>query len=311
MSSVLASDLEVPAAHEDSTGVFSAIIREKSVRFGAIILGAIIVLAVLAPVVAAITGHGPTEQFQETALDEAGVPVGPNSEFWLGADGNGRDVLVRTIYGARVSLLVGIPATTIAMIIGTTVGLLAGFLGGRVDRMLSLFTDIVLSFPFVVTALSLVALNRDPDGGSRVNPVLLVIIIISLFAWTYYARLIRGLVADLRSRPFVEASETIGASMRRIIWRDIVPNIAPVAVVFWAVQLPQNIIAEATMSFLGIGVQAPSPSWGNIIADAQRSSLYQVQPFYLIAPAVFLILTVIAFNAISSGIRNVLDPQSR
>ncbi len=207
-----------------------------------------------------------------------------------------------------MSLLVGIPATTIAMLVGSAVGVLAGFFEGRVDRLLSQITDVVLSFPFVVTSLSLVALNRAADGGNRISPVLLVVVVIAIFSWTYFARLTRGLTLDLRNRPFVEAAETLGASRWRIIRREIVPGIAPAVVIYWAVQLPTNIVAEATLSFLGIGVQAPAASWGNMIADAQRSSLYQVQPFFLVGPAIGLVLTVIGFNAISTGIRNVLDP---
>jgi peptide/nickel transport system permease protein len=296
------------APEPEVTGLARSVLRDRSVRVGLTVVGIVVLLALAAPLVAALVGHGPTQQFQSEALDSSGVPIGPRASFWLGADGNGRDVLVRVLYGARVSLLVGIPATTVAMLVGTTVGLLAGFFGGRVDQALSQVTDVVLSFPFVVTALSLVALNRTEEGSSRVSPVLLVIGIVAAFSWTYFARLTRGLTAELRARPFVEASETIGSGSWRIIRRDVLPNIAPAVIVYWAVQLPTNIVAEATLSFLGIGVQAPTPSWGNMIADAQRTSLYQVQPWFLIGPAVGLVATVVGFNAISNGVRNVLDP---
>jgi peptide/nickel transport system permease protein len=290
--------------------MLSRVLGERSVRFGAVIVGIMVVLAISAPLFVKITGHGPTAQFLSTALSQNGLPVGPNGHFWLGADGSGRDVFIRTLYGTRVSLIVGVPSTTIAMLIGTTIGLLAGFYGGIVDRLLSQLVDIVLSFPFVILALSLVTLNRSSSGGSIINPVLLVMLVISVFAWTYFARLTRGLVQDLRSRPFVEAARTLGASNRRIILREILPSVAPAVAVYWAVQLPQNIIAEATLSFLGIGIAAPTPSLGNIISDAQNSSLYQVQPWYLMAPIAALFLIVFGFNQISSGIRNVLDPHA-
>ncbi len=271
---------------------------------------ALVVLSALAaPLIAALVGHGPTEQFRAEGLDAAGIPVGPSSTFWLGADGEGRDVLVRTLYGAQASLLVGIPATTLAMLFGTTIGLTAGFLGGVFDRITDQVVNVALSFPFVVTALSLLALNRGSTGQPIVSPVLVVVLIISAFSWTYFARLVRGMTLTLRSSPFVDAAVTLGASRRHVVFREILPNVLPVVAVYWAVQLPTNIIAEATLSFLGVGIQAPTPSWGNMIADAQRTSLYQVQPWYLLGPAIALLITVLGFNALSSGLRNVLDPK--
>lgn len=286
----------------------SSLWRERSVCVGAVIVGFVMTAALLAPVIASLLGHGPMEQFQDIALDEMGLPMGPTLEFPLGADGNGRDVLVRTLYGAQVSLIVGIPATTIAMIIGTAIGLASGFLAGRTDRVISQGIDVALSFPFVVTALSLLSLNRGGTGQPIIPALIVVIIVISLFSWAFFARLTRGLVLELRTSPMVEASRTIGASRVRIIWFDILPNILPTILVYWAVQLPANIVAEATLSFLGVGIQAPMPSWGNMIAEAQRSSLYQDQPWFLAGPGLALFLTVAGFNTLSAGLRNVLDP---
>lgn len=285
--------------------------REKAVRIGAIIVCFMLLAAFLAPAVSKLLGHGPMEQFQDTALDDMGLPVGPTLEFPLGADGNGRDVLVRTLYGARISLIVGIPATTIAMLIGTAIGLISGFCAGRTDRVISQSIDVALSFPFVVTALSLLSLNRGGTGQPIVSPVIVVVVVIALFSWAYFARLTRGLVLELRASPMVEASRTIGASWARIIWFDILPNILPTVFVYWAVQLPANIIAEATLSFLGVGIQAPTPSWGNMISEAQRTSLYQDHPWFLAGPGLALFLTVVGFNTLSAGLRNVLDPHRR
>ncbi|NTI78715.1 ABC transporter permease [Rhizobium rhizogenes] len=285
--------------------------RERSVRIGTVIVFLVLAAALSAPLVSLFLGHGPTDQFQETALDDMGLPIGPSAAFPLGADGNGRDVLVRTLYGAQVSLLVGIPATTIAMLIGAFVGTVSGFFAGRVDRVISQGIDVALSFPFVVTALSLLSLNRGGTGQPIIPPLLVVILVIALFSWTYFARLTRGLVLELRASPMVEASVTIGASKRRIILLDILPNILPTVLVYWAVQLPANIVAEATLSFLGVGIQAPLPSWGNMIAEAQRTSLYQDQPWFLAGPGLALFLTVVGFNTLSSGLRTVLDPYQR
>lgn len=288
--------------------VFHALWRERSVRLGTVIIFFVILSALAAPLAAWFLGHGPTEQFLDTALTEMGLPTGPTSAFPLGADGNGRDVLVRTLYGARISLLVGIPATTIALFVGTTVGLVSGFFGGLTDRIISQVIDVALSFPFIVTSLSLLSLNRGSSGQPIIPAFLLVTLIISLFSWTYFARLTRGLVVTLRHSSMVEAAQTIGASRLRIIFREILPNIAPAVLVYWAVQLPTNIVGEATLSFLGVGIPVPTPSWGNMIAEAQRSSLYQIQPWFLLGPAIALFLTVIGFNTLSSGLRNVLDP---
>jgi peptide/nickel transport system permease protein len=289
-------------------GIVAALWRERSTRIGMGLVLLVLLAALGAPWVSAWLGHDPTQQFRDTALSDTGLPVGPSLAFPLGADDNGRDVLVRTLYGARISLLIAIPATTLAMLVGTTVGLIGGFFGGATDRVVSQGIDVALSFPFIVTALSLLALNRGADGQSLLNPMLVVVMVISFFSWTSYARLTRGLVLTMRHLPFVEAAATAGASKRRIILREILPNVTPSVLVFWAVQLPGNIIAESTLSFLGVGVQAPIASWGNMIADAQSSSMYQVQPWFLLGPSIALFVTVIGFNTISSGLRNILDP---
>lgn len=288
--------------------LIASLARDRAVRVGGAIVLFVILSAICAPFVAWLLGHGPTDQFRDQALDEMGLSIGPTLAFPLGADGNGRDVLVRTLYGARISLLVGIPATTVAMILGTFVGIVSGFFAGKVDRVISQGIDVALSFPFVVTALSLLSLNRGGTGQPIIPPVVVVILIISLFSWTFFARLTRGLVLAMRNGPMVEASRAMGASQWRIIFVDILPNILPAVIVYWAVQLPANIIAEATLSFLGVGIQAPMPSWGNMIAEAQRTSLYQDQPWFLIGPGFALFLTVVGFNTLSAGLRNILDP---
>lgn len=306
--------ISVPAARQSRTSWHSTFLRtllqDRSVLVGTCIVGLVLTAALAAPLATFLLGHGPVEQFPDTALDEMGLPVGPSLAFPLGADGNGRDVLVRTLYGAQVSLMVGIPATTLALVIGSLAGVVGGFFGGTLDRIISQCVDVILSFPFVVTALSLLALNRGA-GQPIIPPMLVVILVIALFSWTFFARLTRGLVGELRHSPMVEASVTIGASRLRIMLLDILPNVLPTLLVYWAVQLPANIIAEATLSFLGLGIQAPLASWGNMIAEAQKTSLYQDQPWFLAGPAVALFLTVVGFNTLSAGLRTVLDPHRR
>ncbi|WP_066911943.1 ABC transporter permease [Millisia brevis] len=281
---------------------------DRGLLLGGSIVAFVLIAALAAPAVAALTGHGPNDQFANETLDAAGLPITGGDGFLLGADGSGRDVLVRVLYGARISLAIGIPATTLAMLIGVTVGLVGGYLGGRVDAILSELTNIALAFPFLVTALSVVTLNRGTAGSTLIDPMLVVIGIITLFSWTYFARLVRGLVIELKSRPFVLAAIGAGASPARVLWREILPNIAPAVIVYWAVQLPINIIAEATLSYLGVGIRPPTPSWGTMIANAQDTALYQVQPWMLIGPAVALFITVLGFNVLSTSLRSVLDP---
>ena len=285
-------------------------LRDPGLVAGSVLSGFVLLAALGAPVVAAIVGHGPNEQFPDETLDAAGLPITGGHGFLLGADGSGRDVLVRTLYGARVSLAIGIPATTIAMLIGIVVGLAGGYFGGRIDAVLSELTNIALAFPFLVTALSVVTLNRGTAGTTVVDPIVVVIGIIALFSWTYFARLVRNSVIEIKAKPYVLAAIGAGSSHLRVIVREILPNIAPTVVIYWAVQLPINIIAEASLSYLGVGIRPPTPSWGTMIANAQDSALYQTQPLMLIAPAGALFLTVLGFNVLSTALRNRFDPST-
>jgi len=285
-----------------------ALLRDRGLVTGALLVGVVTLAALLAPVVSAVVGHGPNDQFGDLTLDEAGLPITGGNGFLLGADGSGRDVLVRTLYGARVSLGIGIPATTLAMLIGVTVGLVGGYFGGRIDSVLTEFTNIALAFPFLVTALSVVTLNRGSAGSTIVDPIVVVIGIVALFSWTYFARLTRNAVIELEAKPFVLAAIGAGASHGRVIRREILPNIAPTVIIYWAVQLPTNIVAEASLSYLGVGIKAPTPSWGTMIANAQETALYQVQPWMLVAPAVALFVTVLGFNILSTRLRTRFDP---
>lgn len=291
-------------------GFWRRLWRDPTARRGVFMVTIIVLLALSAPLVAHWLGHGETEQFRDTALSDMGIPVGPDRAFPLGADDNGRDVLVRTLYGTRISLLIALPATTLAMAIGLLVGLLGGYRGGKTDAICQQMINLVLSFPFVVTALSLLALNQGSENGPKVNPVWVVIFVITFFSWGYFARLSRSLVMDLRHQDFISAARLMGVSEWNILWRDLLPGVLPTLGVYWAIQLPGNIIAEATLSFLGVGIPAPQASLGNMIADVQSSAMYQAQPWFLVAPALALFLTVIGFNGLSSGLRNVLDPHS-
>lgn len=291
-------------------GRVRSLLRDPGLVAGSALVAVVLLAAVSAPAVAAVVGHGPNEQFPDETLDAAGLPITGGNGFLLGADGSGRDVLVRTLYGARVSLAIGIPATTIAMLVGLVIGLAGGYFGGRLDAALSELTNVALAFPFLVTALSVVTLNRGTAGTTVVDPIIVVIGIIALFSWTYFARLVRNSVIEIKSKPFVLASIGAGSSPSRVILREILPNIAPTVVIYWAVQLPINIIAEASLSYLGVGIRPPTPSWGTMIANAQDSALYQTQPLMLVAPAGALFVTVLGFNVLSTALRNRFDPSA-
>lgn len=285
-------------------------LADPGLLFGSLLVGLVVLAAVSAPLIATVVGHGPNDQFPDDTLDDSGLPITGGNGFLLGADGSGRDVFIRTLYGARISLAIGVPATTIAMAVGVVVGLIGGYFGGRVDAVLSEFTNVALAFPFLVTALSVVTLNRGTAGTTLVDPVFVVIGIIALFSWTYFARLVRNSVTELKARPFVLAAVGCGSSHTRVLVREILPNIAPTVIIYWAVQLPTNIVAEASLSYLGVGIRPPTPSWGTMIANAQDSALYQVQPLMLIAPAGALFVTVLGFNILSTRLRSRFDPLS-
>ncbi|WP_395310948.1 ABC transporter permease [Mycobacterium sp. AMU20-3851] len=291
-------------------GHVRSFISDPGLVAGSVLVAFVVLAALAAPLVAALVGHGPDEQFPDETLDAAGLPITGGKGFLLGADGSGRDVFIRTLYGARVSLGIGIPATTIAMLVGVTIGLIGGYFGGRVDAVLSELTNVALAFPFLVTALSVVTLNRGTAGSTLIDPVFVVIGVVALFSWTYFARLVRNSVIEIKSKPFVLAAVGAGGSHARVIVKEILPNIAPTVIVYWAVQLPINIIAEASLSYLGVGIKAPTPSWGTMIANAQDSALYQPQPLMLIAPAAALFITVLGFNVLSTRLRSRVDPGS-
>jgi ABC-type dipeptide/oligopeptide/nickel transport system permease subunit len=276
--------------------------RDKASMIAFTIILAIILLAVAAPLVAAMTGHSPIEQFRDTGLSPAGIPVGPGAEFWLGTDQLGRDVLVRLAYGAQVSLLVGVFASLIASFIAVVIGTTAGYFGGTVDLVLSRVTDLVMSVPFLLCALALV---------SAFGPSLtLSVAVIVFFSWAPMARVIRGQVISLRRQDFVQASRSLGAGPLSIMVVDILPNLAVPIIVYTTMQIPNSIVFEATLSFLGMGIVPPTPSWGGMLADASSNSLYLVAWWLVFVPGTALLMTTLAFNILGDGLRDALDPKS-
>ena len=259
----------------------------------------LILLAIFAPAMAHLTGHGVDQQNYSGGLTSAGLPRPPSSTYWFGTDDLGRDVFVRTIYGARISLVVGIVASVSAVIIGTTIGLLAGFLGGVIDSVLSRLMDLVLSFPFLLAAIALV---------SVVGPSLTVIIVvIALFSWAAVGRIVRGLAMSIKEKEYIEAARSAGAGNLRIMVVEVLPGLAAPLIVYTTLLIPAAISFEAVMSFLGLGITPPTPSWGDMLAEAV--GYYQVAWWFITFPGLALLATTLAFNLLGDSLRDALDPR--
>ncbi|WP_202512428.1 ABC transporter permease [Streptomyces sp. SID3343] len=276
--------------------------RDRAFLTAATVVVVIVVLALAAPLIAALTGHGPNEQFNETGLSEDGIPVGPNAEFWLGTDQLGRDVLVRAVYGSRVSLVVGVVASGAAVFIGVLVGTVAGYFRGVADALLSRLIDVVMSLPFLLFAIALVSVV-GPSATVSVG-------VIALFSWGAIARVVRGQVLSIREREYIEAARSLGASRIRIIVRDVLPNLVVPIVIYSTLMIPQAIVFESTLSFLGVGVVPPTPTWGGMLAEASNNSMYLVAWWLVVIPGLALLITTVAFNIVGDSLRDVLDPRS-
>jgi ABC-type dipeptide/oligopeptide/nickel transport system permease subunit len=288
--------------------------RDKFAVAGFVFIAIMIVLATLgAPLLSGVVNHEPNEVFVSEALNEIGLPIGPTGEFWFGADTAGRDLFVRVLYGARTSLTVALVATGIALFIGVALGLIAGFYRGKVDTFVSRVIDIVLSLPILLLALGLVAacsLSRTGCLGGLIRPgVLLVSYVIGLFSWPYIARIVRGQVLSLREKEFIEAARAQGAGDARIIFREILPNVTAPIIVYTTLIIPSNILFEAALSFLGIGVKPATASWGKMLADA-GGGIFTVAWWMMLFPGLFLFLTTLAFNLVGDGLRDALDPRT-
>jgi peptide/nickel transport system permease protein len=345
------------------------------VALGFIVL--LIVIALFAGLIVKLFGAHPPNAQNSAALDEFGSAAAPSSTYFFGTDALGRDVFSRTLYGARVSLEVAFLATGLIVVLGVTLGMIAGYYRGAVDTLLSRSMDVVLAFPVLLLALGLgaacslkgcltaSAVGRDllivglvatlvpvalaaisqargrpgfkaierPDWILRLAPggVILVlglffsltvsssttliqpglpvvIFVITLAGWPYMARIIRGQVLSLREKEFVEAARSLGASDARIIFRHILPNLVAPIIVYTTLLIPTNILFEAALSFLGVGVQSPTASWGAMIADAIE--IFDTAWWYMTAPGVALLLTVLAFNLIGDGLQDALNPRT-
>lgn len=274
--------------------------RDKAALISVGVIVFLVLVACLAAPITHILGHSPyTQDRGPHGLSPEGIPIGPGSHHWLGTDDQGRDILARLIYGSQISLFVGLVATMLEVLLGILVGLTAGFYGGRIDTVLSRFMDVVLGFPFLITALALVA-----RFGAHLY---ITIFVIAFFSWSSVGRIVRGQVLGLREREFVEAARSLGSSDLRIMFVDILPNLFAPVLVYGTLLIPVNIVLEATLSFLGLGVTVPTASWGQMLSDATQ--YYTVAWWFLVFPALALLITTLAFNILGDGLRDAVDPR--
>src|SRR2546421_3606305 len=312
--------LELPALEEGGGEIaarsplqlFWRRLRQDRVALAALVfIGILIVFALAAPLIVKLFGAPPPNQQSTKALDQFGTPTGPSGAHLFGVDQLGRDVFSRVVYGAGVSLEVALISTGLAVIVGVTMGMLAGYYRGWVDTVLSRLMDVLLAFPILLLGIGLASACSLGNGclGGLIKPGLTVVIfVIALAAWPYIARIIRGQVLSLREKEFVEAARSLGASNTRIVFREILPNLVAPIIVYTTLIIPTNVLFEAALSFLGVGVQPPQSSWGQMIADAVPT--FDIAWWYMVFPGAALLLTVLAFNLLGDGLQDALNPKS-
>lgn len=281
---------------------------------GMIYVGLVLTLAIIAPVFAKLVGHPYDAQYIFEMTTEGGVPLGPQfhneaGTFLFGADLAAHDLFVRVLYGARTSLRIALGATVLEVALGLFAGILAGFYRGKVDTFISRTCDVFYSLPTLLLIIGLV--SACAIGGCLGNVIrpgaLLVALVIGLFGWPYLARIIRGQVLSIREKEFVEAARSLGAGNMRIMFREILPNVLSATIVYTTLLIPINILVEAGLSFLGVGVSPTTPSWGAMISQA--TGIYRIAWWTMVFPGLFLLSTTLAFNLVGDGLRDAFDPR--
>ena len=286
--------------------------RDKVAIVALIFIAMLILVAIFAGVITRALGAPAPNVQQTSALDDFGLPQGPSSEHIMGVDPIGRDVFSRVLHGARVSLAVALIGTGLSVFFGVIFGIIAGFYRGWADTIIARSLDIMLAFPVLLFGLGVATACSGENGcaGGLIQPGLSVVIAIIVLANTpYVARIIRGQVLSLREKEFVEASRSLGASNNRIMFRDNLPNLVAPIIVYSSLFIPANILLEAALSFLGVGVQEPTPSWGKMIADAVAT--FDTAWWFMLFPGLALLATVLAFNLLGDGLQDALSPRGR
>lgn len=293
--------------------------RDRFAVVGLAMLGVMVLLAVFAPVFAGIVGHAPEKSYVFEMTNEFGVPTGPTlsgeaGAFIFGADATARDLFVRVLYGLRSSLIVSLSATVIEVVIGVFFGILAGYFRGKVDTIISRFVDIFMTLPGLMLIIGInSACGAQPKGqeclGGLLEPgIPLLSVVLGIFGWPYLTRVVRGQVLSLREREFVEAARSLGASNWRIMFQHILPNVVAPIIVISTLLVPSNVLAEAGLSFLGLGLPPTVPSLGQQLDTA--SGLYRIAWWTMAFPGIFLVLLTLGFNLVGDALRDAFDPRT-
>jgi peptide/nickel transport system permease protein len=276
---------------------FKRLLKRKVILFSLGVLLIIVASAIFAPLLAP---YDPSKQFEQ-GLTLQGSPIAPNSEFLLGTDLLGRDLLSRLMYGARTSLFIGLLANGFAVLLGTFIGVVAGFVRGRVGSAIMRFTDLMMAFPALLLAITLAAIFSPS--------LFIVALVIAMVNWVQIARVIYTQTISISEKEFIEAARSLGATNSRILRRHVLPHLAPFVMVWATLGISTTVLLEATLSFLGIGVRPPTPSWGNIIFENQ--TYFQTAPWLVFIPGLLIILLALAFNFLGDALRDELDPTQR
>lgn len=276
---------------------FKRLLKKKVVLFSFVVITLIVSSAIFAPLLAP---YDPNQQFEQ-GLTLQGSPLAPNSEFLLGTDLLGRDLLSRLMYGARTSLFIGLLANGFAVILGTFLGVVAGFVRGRTGSIIMRFTDLMMAFPALLLAITLAAIFSPS--------LFIVALVIAMVNWVQIARVIYTQTISISEKEFIEAARSLGATNLRILRRHVLPHLAPFVMVWATLGISTTVLLEATLSFLGIGVRPPTPSWGNIIFENQ--TYFSTAPWLVFIPGVAIVLLALAFNFLGDALRDELDPTQR
>jgi peptide/nickel transport system permease protein len=297
MSDPAALDMTLPVATPPAPGTLSRLVRRPLALFGLVLVAAVALGAVFAPW---LTPYDPSEQFFD-GLSLEGAPLGPSAQYWLGTDLLGRDLLTRILYGARTSLVIGVAANGVALLIGSAVGIVAGYFGGLLGSALMRFTDLMMAFPALLLAICLAAILQPS--------LWIVAMVIALVYWVQIARVIYTETRALAERDFIAAERSLGAGPVRILVRHILPHLYSTIIVWGTLGISTTVLLEATLSYLGVGVQPPTPSWGNIIFENQ--TYFQAAPWLVFFPGIAIVALALAFNLVGDALRDELDPTER
>ncbi|MGK9169795.1 ABC transporter permease [Inquilinus limosus] len=277
--------------------ILSQLLRRKLALFGLLVILVVVAAALLAPW---IVPFPPDEQMFD-GLTLEGAPLPPDGKFWMGTDLLGRDMFSRLVYGAQTSLIIGVVANGAAVLIGTFFGVVAGFVGGWLGAAMMRFTDLMMAFPALLLAIVLAAIFRPS--------LWIVALVIAMVNWVQIARIIYTETRSIAERDFIEAEWGLGASRARILLRHILPHLLSTTIVWGTLGIATTVLLEATLSFLGIGVQPPTPSWGNIIFENQ--TYFSSAPWLVFIPGAAIILLALAFNLVGDALRDILDPTQK